>query len=81
MKQVLKTLLVLFITALCLNSDTTATSYATQVQSSRFQVPRSATRLSMNYADFVGNGLRPRSLAFPNWMFLPPKLPCESTLK
>ena len=77
MKQVLKTLLVLFITALCLTSDSTATSYATEVQSFKFQVPSSATLLSMNYVAFVGSGRMPRSWAFPSWMFLPPTLLCE----
>ena len=57
MKQVMKPLFVLFITALCLNSDAT-TSSSTQFRVGGLQVQESAKRLSLNSVAFAGTGQR-----------------------
>ena len=80
MKQVMKPLFVLFITALCLNSDTT-TSSSTQFRVGGLQVQESAKRLSLNSVAYVGIGPMPKSLAYRKWILQPLTPPCGLTLK
>ena len=79
MKQVLKPLFVLFITVLCLNSDTTQS--ALQFQDSRYKVQRSEQCSSMNSSAYVGIGPMPKSLAYRKWIPQPLTPPCVSALK
>lgn len=59
MKQFVKTLTAMLLIALCLTSDTALS--ASQVQSSKFQVPRSELRSSTSFASCVNNGQMPKS--------------------
>ena len=56
MKAILKTLFLLFVTAVCLTSDTA--SSVTQVQSSNFKVQKSAKRSLMNCVAYAATGQR-----------------------
>ena len=78
MKQFVKTLAAMLLIALCLTSDTA--SSATQVQSSKIQVPRSEPLLSASSVGSAATGPRPPSWACPNWTPLQVTLPSESPL-
>ena len=59
MTQLLKAAVVSLVIALSLTSDTALS--ASQVQSSKFQVPRSELRLSTSFASCVNSGQMPKS--------------------
>lgn len=78
MTQLLKAVVVSLVIALSLTSDTA--SYATQVQSSKFQVPKSEPLLSANSAASAVTGPKPPSWENQKWIPLQVTLPCEYPL-
>ena len=78
MKQLVKTLVAMLLIAMCLTSDTA--SYATQVQSYKFQVPRSEQSSSMNSSVCVSSGQRLLYWENQRWTPLGVMRPCGSTL-
>ena len=66
MKQIVKALLVMLSIAMCLTSDTALS--ASQVQGSRFKVPRSEPLLSASSVGFVGTTPIPRYWECRNWI-------------
>lgn len=80
MKQVMKPLFVLFITALCLNSDTT-TSSSTHLENGRCQAPMSVGNYWTNWYSCVATTPMPKSLAYRKWILQPLTPPCVSIQK
>ena len=79
MTQPLKAAVVSLVIALSLTSDTALS--ASQVQSSKFQVPRSELRSSNSFVNSVNSGQMPKSWDCLSWTPLQVTLPCGSTPK
>ena len=73
MKQVLKVLFVLFVTAVCLTSDTTSSSTAVKASVQKFKIPELC--YSTSSCDFVVTTPMPRYLAYRKSTLLLPMLP------
>lgn len=67
MKQVLKALFVLFVTAVCLTSDTALSSTAVKASVQKLKVQRSELRSSMNCVGFAASGQRHLYWECRNW--------------
>ena len=80
MKAIINMLLMLCITALCLQSDTAAPS-STPLASGVCQARRTERNSSTSSASCGGIGQRPRYSEYRNWTFQPATLPCASTPK
>ena len=66
MKPVINVLLILFVTASCLTSDSALN--ASLAQGAKFQVQKSVKRLSMNSVACANNGLWLPSWAYRRWI-------------
>ena len=73
--QLLKAVTVSLIIAMCLTSDCASSS--AQVQSSKFQVPRSELRSSTSSCGSAATGQRLPSWEYQSWTPLQATLPCE----